>query len=44
MYYGSDPVNEDVVLRRIIKNTLGCYDERAIEALLLSVAEEQTIH
>ena len=44
MYYGGDAHQEDVVLRRMMKNTLGRYDERAIKALLLSVAREHTIH
>ena len=44
MFYGTDVVKQDVIQRRILKNAIGRYEQRAIEALMDSIAQEHGVH
>lgn len=43
-YKGCDPIRQDIIQRRMLKNTIGRYDSDVLDALMLTVAAENLSH
>lgn len=44
MYRGNDPVNQDTIERRMMKNTIGRYDPAILDPLMRTIAAENFFH
>jgi response regulator RpfG family c-di-GMP phosphodiesterase len=43
-YKGCDPIKQDIIQRRMMKNTIGRYDSTVLDALMLTIAAEYASH
>ncbi len=43
-YHGGDAIRQDTIQRRMMKNTIGRYDPKVLNALMLTIAEENVSH
>ena len=43
-YKGCDPIKQDIIQRRMLKNTIGRYDSTVLDALMLTIAAEHASH
>lgn len=43
-YKGCDPTKQDIIQRRMLKNTIGRYDASVLDALMLTIAAEHPCH